>query len=172
MLTFVGILGYLCYGDSVPDIIIAALPKDASALAVLRVCLIAGIFFTFPMQVFPITEVLDSYLIGVGSGGGHARTRPFASSLTSAGNDGATGTSSSSSATSSASFSTSLSASPILVGSDGHLDNDLRTAAEPEVSSAARVFAARAAVRVATVAAIAGVAIAVPQVLQKCHAMS
>jgi hypothetical protein len=50
-----GAISYLCYGNTVKEIIISSLPTDSKALVALRCSLIIGILFTFPMQVSAVS---------------------------------------------------------------------------------------------------------------------
>jgi proton-coupled amino acid transporter len=59
MLGSFGILGYLTYGNDTKDVITLNLPEDAALTYVVKVCLIIAIVFTYPMQLFPVTEIFD-----------------------------------------------------------------------------------------------------------------
>ena len=62
LLSGFGLLGYLTYGNDVHDVIIASLPTNAMTLNVIRSCLILGIVCTYPLQLFPVTEIVDNML--------------------------------------------------------------------------------------------------------------
>lgn len=56
-----GMLGYLTYGDDTNSVITLNLPAGPLT-TVVKICLIIAIVFTYPMQLFPVTEIFD-YLI-------------------------------------------------------------------------------------------------------------
>ena len=62
ILSVFGLMGYLTYGISVHDIIVADLPSSSIIVKILKTCLLLGILFTYPLQLFPVTQILDSTL--------------------------------------------------------------------------------------------------------------
>lgn len=52
------VVGYLAYGDDIKDIVIGNLP-NSPALSVLKVCLIIGVLFTYPLQLVPVSRIAD-----------------------------------------------------------------------------------------------------------------
>jgi proton-coupled amino acid transporter len=59
MLGSFGVLGYLTYGNDTKDVITLNLPEDDVLTYVVKACLIIAIIFTYPMQLFPVTEIFD-----------------------------------------------------------------------------------------------------------------
>ncbi|KAK3259329.1 hypothetical protein CYMTET_31666, partial [Cymbomonas tetramitiformis] len=59
-----GMLGYAAYGDETQDIITLNLPKDWTASAV-KIFLCLGLFFTFPVMMVPVYEIVEENLMGV-----------------------------------------------------------------------------------------------------------
>jgi len=60
-----GLLGYLAFGEDVKDIITDDLDDHPVPRIVIDICLIIALFFTYPIQLFPVPELADSYLRSV-----------------------------------------------------------------------------------------------------------
>jgi len=55
--------GYLTYGRNTEDVITLNLPEDAVLTYIVKACLIVAIIFTYPMQLFPVTEIFDYVIL-------------------------------------------------------------------------------------------------------------
>ena len=53
-----GVIGYMTYGDSVHDIIVADLP-GTRMVSMLKVFMLLGIVFTYPLQILPVARILE-----------------------------------------------------------------------------------------------------------------
>lgn len=62
LLTF-GEIGYMVYGDNTNDMITKNLPRNAITTIVLG-SITVNLVFTFPIQMFPVTEIIDKEVIG------------------------------------------------------------------------------------------------------------
>ena len=60
LLTF-GVLGYLRYGDGTGQLLVQNIPKNAFS-AVVDCTLIVGVVFTFPLQQFPVLNIVEVLL--------------------------------------------------------------------------------------------------------------
>ena len=58
------VVGMLTYGDETKDIVITNLP-NSPAISVLKVCLLIGIMFTYPLQLVPVTRIAERQLLFV-----------------------------------------------------------------------------------------------------------
>jgi amino acid permease len=56
-----GIIGYLVYGDSTKQIATQMLPQG-HLVFIVQILLCLAILFTYPLQLYPITEVIESYI--------------------------------------------------------------------------------------------------------------
>ncbi|EDO48266.1 predicted protein, partial [Nematostella vectensis] len=56
-----GITGYLVYGENVDQIVTSELPQGL-LVTVVQILLCLAILFTYPLQLFPVTEIIESYL--------------------------------------------------------------------------------------------------------------
>ncbi|CAH1795480.1 unnamed protein product, partial [Owenia fusiformis] len=61
-----GILGYGKYGDGVGQIITANLPQGTVVMVAVQIFLMIGVICTFPLQFFPIAEILEGYIFAEG----------------------------------------------------------------------------------------------------------
>jgi len=61
-----GLLSYMQYGPDVTQIIIAELPENQALARIVRGALVVGITFTYPLQLFPVIQVAEQYLLGMG----------------------------------------------------------------------------------------------------------
>ena len=59
-----GICGYLAFGDSTHDVITLNLSGDGTLAIIVKVCLCSGLFFTYPLMLVPVFEVLQPLCIG------------------------------------------------------------------------------------------------------------
>lgn len=57
-----GFIGYLAFGDDTQDIITLNLPNDWSTMLV-KVGLCIGLFFTFPVMMYPVHEIFERKLL-------------------------------------------------------------------------------------------------------------
>ncbi|KAL3698491.1 hypothetical protein R1sor_012567 [Riccia sorocarpa] len=57
-----GLTGYLAYGDETQDIITLNLPNDWTTVVV-KIGLCVGLFFTFPIMMFPVHEIFERKLL-------------------------------------------------------------------------------------------------------------
>jgi solute carrier family 36 (proton-coupled amino acid transporter) len=57
-----GIVGYLTYGEGVHDIIIKDLPSNNVTLF-LRICILIGIYFTYPLQLLPVSRIVERWVL-------------------------------------------------------------------------------------------------------------
>ncbi|KAL3678346.1 hypothetical protein R1sor_021302 [Riccia sorocarpa] len=57
-----GFIGYLAYGEETQDIITLNLPNDWTTVAV-KIGLCVGLFFTFPIMMFPVHEIFERKLL-------------------------------------------------------------------------------------------------------------
>jgi hypothetical protein len=56
-----GVLGYLIYGDNVPQIMTDTLPSSIFAQLV-RVTLMIAVLFTYPLQLYPVIQITESVI--------------------------------------------------------------------------------------------------------------
>ena len=56
-----GILGYLIYGSTVPQIVTDTLPSGPLAQGI-RITLCIAVLFTYPLQLFPVIEIFEGLL--------------------------------------------------------------------------------------------------------------
>ncbi|KAG2373425.1 hypothetical protein C9374_012164 [Naegleria lovaniensis] len=55
-----GIVGYLAYGMGVNSLITFNLPADGALPLIIKIFLIIALLFTYPIQLFPISQMMDS----------------------------------------------------------------------------------------------------------------
>lgn len=60
------VVSVLTYGAETKDIVISNLP-NSPVISVLKVCLIIGILFTYPLQLVPVTRISERFLLRVPS---------------------------------------------------------------------------------------------------------
>jgi len=65
LLTF-GELGYMVFGDATEDMIIKNLPSNTFT-TVIKATVMFNLIFTFPVQMFPVTEIIDAEVLSVGA---------------------------------------------------------------------------------------------------------
>ena len=56
-----GVIGYIVYGSDTPQIVTENLPPGP-LVTVVKVLLCLAVLLTYPLQLFPITEVIESYI--------------------------------------------------------------------------------------------------------------
>jgi len=66
VLTTFGLMGYLRYGDGVQQIIILNMKQHSPLAILVDVTLIISVLFTYPLQCFPVIEIIESYLFEPG----------------------------------------------------------------------------------------------------------
>ena len=70
---FTGVTGlmatvvYLHYGDMTQQIVVLDMPPGNPVTIFVNIALVVGAVFTYPIQVFPIVEILESTLFGEGN---------------------------------------------------------------------------------------------------------
>ncbi|XP_031571847.1 amino acid transporter AVT3C-like [Actinia tenebrosa] len=62
-----GIAGYLVYGDTTEQISTQMLPQGQPLVIIVQILLCLAILFTYPLQLYPITEVIESYIFKDGN---------------------------------------------------------------------------------------------------------
>jgi proton-coupled amino acid transporter len=62
MMAGFGVIGYLAYGRTVQAIITLNMPAENPTTYVIKVGLIIALLFTYPMQLFPVSELFDDFL--------------------------------------------------------------------------------------------------------------
>ena len=63
-----GVLGYMKYGEHTPQIITQALPPNSVVSIIVNATLMFAVIFTYPLQVFPVTEIMEGYIFSEGKG--------------------------------------------------------------------------------------------------------
>lgn len=65
---FMGVLGYLNYGNNVEQVLIWSLVEDASPIMVLliNITICIGVLFTYPLQNFVAVEIVEGLIFGSG----------------------------------------------------------------------------------------------------------
>lgn len=66
LMASIGIMGYLFYGADVQQMIIWSLPLQDPLTIAVNVTLIIAIVFTYPLQVFPIVEIMEQLIFAPG----------------------------------------------------------------------------------------------------------
>lgn len=61
-----GILGYLKLGDGVKQMLNANLPKGSPVAIAVNIGICIGILLTFPLQIYPVIEIMEKYLFAEG----------------------------------------------------------------------------------------------------------
>lgn len=67
LFTSFGVVGYMAYGDNTEGLITENLPGGAIT-QILRVVLAIGLFFTYPIMMFPVSQILDDLAIDMRQG--------------------------------------------------------------------------------------------------------
>ena len=65
ILVLFGTTSYLCFGDSLHDIIVQDIANNSWLVGPLKVCLIIGILLTYPLQMLPVFRILERILLTV-----------------------------------------------------------------------------------------------------------
>ncbi|XP_071476747.1 proton-coupled amino acid transporter 1-like [Diadema antillarum] len=66
LMASIGIMGYLYYGANVEQVITWSLPLSDPLTLAVNITLVIAVIFTFPLQVFPIIEILEQITFGPG----------------------------------------------------------------------------------------------------------
>jgi len=61
-----GAFGYLRYGDDVPQMVVLAITQHTPLSLLVDATLIISVLFTFPLQCFPVIEILEGYILTPG----------------------------------------------------------------------------------------------------------
>ncbi|TMW62006.1 hypothetical protein Poli38472_009499 [Pythium oligandrum] len=59
-----GICGYLAFGDATLDVITLNMTDDGGVVTMVKLCLCAGLFFAYPLMLFPVFEILQPLVKG------------------------------------------------------------------------------------------------------------
>jgi len=76
-----GVCGYLAFGDATEDVITLNFEGSSSMAMAVKLCLCIGLFFTYPVMLYPVFEVLLPTLSCGPSEGGSSRTSEVKSAL-------------------------------------------------------------------------------------------
>lgn len=66
VLAFFGIVGYLRFGQDIEQMINANIPNGQWLSIAVNSCLCLGVLLTFPLMMYPVTELAELYLFGNG----------------------------------------------------------------------------------------------------------
>lgn len=61
-----GVFGYLRYGNDVPQLVVLAITQHTPLSLLVDATLIISVLFTFPLQCFPVIEILEGYILTPG----------------------------------------------------------------------------------------------------------
>jgi len=61
-----GAAGYLRYGTNVPQILVLAITQHTPLSLLVDATLVVSVLFTFPLQCFPVIEILEGYILTPG----------------------------------------------------------------------------------------------------------
>jgi len=61
-----GAFGYLRYGTDVPQLLVLAITQHTPLSFLVDTTLIISVLFTFPLQCFPVIEILEGYILTPG----------------------------------------------------------------------------------------------------------
>ncbi|XP_041476594.1 proton-coupled amino acid transporter 1-like isoform X1 [Lytechinus variegatus] len=75
LMASIGIMGYLYYGKDVEQMIIWSLPLQDPLTIAVNVTLVIAIVFTYPLQVFPIVEIMEQLIFAPGQCLGPSKQR-------------------------------------------------------------------------------------------------
>ena len=67
LMSSIGIMGYLYFGSDIEQMIIWNLPNNEPLTLAVSTMLLIGILFTYPLQVFPIIEIMEQITFGPGT---------------------------------------------------------------------------------------------------------
>ena len=67
-----GILGYIIYGNNVPQIVTDVLPAKPLSFTIWCTILV-GILFTYPLQLYPVIQIVEGYLFDGGRKKGRSK---------------------------------------------------------------------------------------------------
>lgn len=61
-----GVMGYLRFGEDVEQMINANIPSGSWLSIAVNICLCIGVLLTFPLMMYPVTDLAELYLFGKG----------------------------------------------------------------------------------------------------------
>ena len=61
-----GILGYLRYGSEIDQMLNTNIPATSWVSFAVNVCVVIGVVLTFPLQIYPVTEMIEIILFSHG----------------------------------------------------------------------------------------------------------
>ena len=61
-----GAFGYLRYGTDVPQLLVLAITQHTPLSLLVDATLLVSVVFTFPLQCFPVIEILEGYILTPG----------------------------------------------------------------------------------------------------------
>lgn len=61
-----GIMGYMKFGSDVHQMLNTNLPQGSSIAMIVNVGICIGILLTFPLQIYPVIEIMEKYLFAEG----------------------------------------------------------------------------------------------------------
>ena len=62
-----GILGYLAFGNNIQQMLNKNLPSGQFLAMFVNVGICVGVILTFPLQIFPVIEIIENYLFSEGT---------------------------------------------------------------------------------------------------------
>lgn len=65
LFTFVGVFGYICYGEDIKVVFYESFPKDSIAVRVGEVIMCIVLFFSYALQMYPVMSFLEAVVLGV-----------------------------------------------------------------------------------------------------------
>ncbi|KAL3876043.1 hypothetical protein ACJMK2_033929 [Sinanodonta woodiana] len=66
LLSTFGCLGYMRFGDNVKQMLNTNIPSSSTVFFAVNICICFGILLTFPLQMFPVIELIELYLFAEG----------------------------------------------------------------------------------------------------------
>jgi len=61
-----GTLGYMRYGPSVSQILVKEITQHTVLSLLVDATLLVSVIFTYPLQCYPVIEIMESYLLAPG----------------------------------------------------------------------------------------------------------
>ena len=65
-LFLMAIVGYLRFGEATEQILVQNLPVGDSVTVLVNITLLIGVLCTYPLQVFPVIDILEGYVFSEG----------------------------------------------------------------------------------------------------------
>jgi len=62
-----GAFGYVRYGNDVPQLLVLAITQHTPLSLLVDATLLISVVFTFPLQCFPVIEILEGYILTPGT---------------------------------------------------------------------------------------------------------